>query len=207
MTNEQWLNIVGLLKSNYRYNSFLPSKQISDMWFNIFNQYGYDDLMLGVTNYIRENDDPPQIRTLETYVKNAAEFRKRMARLEKQRNDPEKKEKLVKCPRCADKGYTLKTYPNFSETLIPCSCDKGRESWPWYFMTPEKLTEYFDEQERHGQRVSRFLINPPALDPAWEARYYSDNSKYNQKVKIRDNDFKKVSDRLEKMLGKIGQEQ
>lgn len=164
MTNDEWLSIVKLMKSNFRAKDFIPDKDTADMWFNYFNQYIVDDVKVAVADYIRNESYAPTIHELDVYCKKAQSTRKTVENISKA------KTKYVKCLNCLDEGYTLKTYPNGSDECVPCDCEAGRTRFKWFFLSKKERNDIMMEEARRGLKP---CFSPWTCSEEFTRSYYS----------------------------------
>lgn len=145
MTTAEFNNLVRTLKGAFPYKDFINDDAIST-WFNFLNQFQYEDARRGVLDYIELNNRTPTINDIVSSIRNAQKYSKRL-------NNPYKT--YVKCPKCNDLGYTLRSYPNGSEYLHVCDCERAREKYPWDFMSKAEQDEWYENEQRIGRSVSR----------------------------------------------------
>ena len=124
------------------------------VWYEFLKDYEFQDVDRAVKDYISSNTRQPLIAD----IKDGAESNKRArkARTVKQAADDWRKMRTVKCPYCNDMGFIYTTYPTGVEEARPCDqCPRGREVYPWAFLTPEEKEAWYKEEERKGHKPTR----------------------------------------------------
>jgi len=126
-----------------------PDEQ--DLWFNQLERYDTDVVNIAVTDYISVNSRRPTPADIINECKRIISTRRSM--------DNYHNERLVKCPYCNDSGLIVTMSPKGIWNGRPCThCPKGRENYPWEFLTPEEQEAYLKEEERQGLHPPRKVL-------------------------------------------------
>lgn len=160
MIANEFKMIIEKLMSVYRGQNFLQTETEQRTWYGQLQKFDFQDVDKAVNDWISYNKWPPTPSDILTQARRYQEGRKQAAFESNFRQ-----EKLVHCPHCNDRGLIVTVSPSGIYNGRPCTfCPKGREKYPWYFLTDEEKEASIQEEERQGRRPPRDVYETPEED-------------------------------------------
>lgn len=157
------------------------SSEIRKVWWTHLMEYDADTVYDAVMSYISTDRRIPTIADIVGICETLKNSRRRI---------PQQNGKTVRCPYCKDLGLVYKETPTGILEAHPCDqCPKGRERFPWPFLSPEEQQAWRESEAKKGRVVP---IPHEASDEFRRQYLYGEESKMD-KVKVPE---------LEKLLGR-----
>lgn len=123
-----------------------------NLWFEQLKDFQADVVNAAITDYISVNTRRPTPADIIGECKRIISTRRSM--------DNYRNERLVSCPFCHDRGLIVTKTPMGIWNGRPCTeCGKGREKYPWYFLTDEEKEKAMKEEERQGLKPPRSVFS------------------------------------------------
>lgn len=146
MRKDEFDDIVG--RKLYGAFGMMRYQEEKDLWFEQLAEFDADVVNIAITDYISVNNRRPTPADIINESKRVISTRRSM--------DNYRNEKLVKCPYCYDRGLIITVSPKGIVNGRPCThCSKGREKYPWSFLTPDEQEKVLKEEERQGLKPPR----------------------------------------------------
>lgn len=143
MTIDEFKRLKSIIDTTMGKASFLQNQDIEDTFWNFCLRYPYDICRKAILDLIENEayDTEGRKVPLSLYM-----IERKIEREDQIRKAQEKKTGTTKiCPNCQNRGYILVTYPTKVEYFRACSCQTGREKYPWFFMGPAERQGTMDE--------------------------------------------------------------
>ena len=162
MTTECFNKVLRTLRANWAYAKFVDDEISQSVLFNSLGRFDDETITNALATLIQTWSDVGDGRYLQmTDVIRAVE---RESEIKREAQKDKDMERLVRCPKCKDLGYTVIIYPETraAEGMTPCDCPIGREKFPWFFLTEDEERMIREDQKKRGQ-------NPPKAHRAPDA--------------------------------------
>lgn len=142
MRFEETQRIIAKLKASYYIDTRTEAVQV---WHTHLMQFDAGTVDDAVMDYIASEKKTPTIADIVERCKAVMTARRQIA-------DPNAR--TVKCPYCHDLGLIVYESPTGLAMGRPCTqCRRGRERYPWEFMTRDEKQAYREAEAKKGRIV------------------------------------------------------
>lgn len=145
MIATEFNEIIGRMYGAY---GMLADQESQRVWYEQLKEFDFADIRTAVDDYTRYNSRRPTIADIIEGTRRVRRTRQAQANIHQER--------LVRCPYCNDTGLVTKITPTGIRVGHPCeSCPRGRENYPWYFMSDDERETALKEAEKRGEKPPR----------------------------------------------------
>ena len=122
------------------------------LWWTHLRDYSFAEAKGGAVRYILSETTEPKIRNIIDAID---------AYKATQRKATYSNEKTIGCIHCRDTGLITWTSKTGVRLGRPCDkCNRGRQNYPWEFMSKEEQTEWIEKEAKKGRSVPRPVEAP-----------------------------------------------
>lgn len=151
MTKEEFREVVKILQGNWRYMLQKEDELLS--WWTFLREYSYRDAKNGAVRCVLNQSEEPKIKDIREAI-DAYKATEKQKELDT--NAP-----TIHCIYCRDTGLITKMSPTGYRVGRPCDqCDRGRNNYPWDFMSEEEQSEWIEKENQKGRSVPRCVETP-----------------------------------------------
>lgn len=148
MKFDETQKILSSLRASYYIDSKAETVQV---WHTHLMQFDYDTVYAATMDYIANERRTPTIADIVERCRAVLSARRHP--------QPDPNARTVKCPYCKDRGLIMYESPTGVILGRPCtSCGKGRERYPWEFMTPEEQQAWREAEAKQVRKVPVFYV-------------------------------------------------
>lgn len=118
-------------------------------WYNELKGFDFSVAKEAINDWIVNDGWKPEAVNIVERCKDVERWRKQIRTAEEEPNV-----KTVSCPYCRDSGLIVKTTPTGIVVGEPCEhCHRGRQNYPWEFLTEQEKHDYNVAEAKAGRSV------------------------------------------------------
>ena len=151
-----------------RYNLFEDNADVF-RWYEELKGFDYSVVKEAVNDWIINDGWKPEVVNIVERCKDVICWNAKIKATQ------EPNVKTISCPYCRDSGLIITTTPTGIDQGRPCThCVKGRQNYPWYFLSDEEKREYNAKEIKAGRSVPFYHYAP---DEFRQVYLYGDKAK------------------------------
>lgn len=144
-----------------RYNLFEDNADVF-RWYEELKGFDYSVVKEAVNDWIINDGWKPEVVNIVERCKDVIRWNAKIKAAQ------EPNVKTISCPHCRDSGLIITTSPTGIDQGRPCTfCPKGRQNYPWYFLTQQEKDEYNAKEIKAGRSVPIYHYAPDDFRQAY----------------------------------------